>query len=166
MKLRYARNLQTCQCAIFPCPALFYLLSVCWKGRFLSSVFKVSVYVFLKIRTLNLYDRVGDSPPPPPMCGIFFCFFFIWPPWIIDQLKLFSNATCYCFLFVFFKPFCSWNGLTQTVDFLFFWLETPWNMLSLVFFFFLRTTLLFLFLFFTCHCNFIEFLNPLIHEND
>ncbi len=164
MKLRYARNLQTCQCAIFPCPALFYLLSVCWKGRFLSSVFKVSVYVFLKIRTLNLYDRVGDSlpPPPPPCVGFFFFFFFSW---IIDQLKLFSNATCYCFLFVFLNHFVLEMDWRKRLIFLFFWLETPWNMFEFSLFF-LRTTLLFLFLFFTCHCNFIEFLNPLIHEND
>ncbi len=124
MKLRYARNLQTCQCAIFPCPALFYLLSVCWKGRFLSSVFKVSVYVFLKIRTLNLYDRVGDS--------IF--------SWIIDQLKLFSNATCYCFLFVFLNHFVlemdwrkrlisyfsDWKHLGICLSLVFFFWERPY----------------------------------------
>lgn len=61
--LRYARNLQTCQCAMLLyyfahslAPALFFLfyfiycLFVCWKGRFFffSSFFKVSVYLFLK----------------------------------------------------------------------------------------------------------------------
>ncbi len=51
--------------------------------------------------------------------------------------------------FFFFKPFCSWNGSTQTVDFLFFWLETPWNMLSLVFFFFSENDLIvFVFIFY------------------
>ncbi len=47
----------------------------------------MSVYLFLKIRMLNLYERVCGSPPP---------LFFFGPQWSIDQLKFFLNDTCYC----------------------------------------------------------------------
>lgn len=46
---------------LFPCPALFYCLCV-GKGDFYLRFFKVSVYLFLKLRTLNFYDSVGGFP--------------------------------------------------------------------------------------------------------
>lgn len=65
---------------------------------------------------------------------------------------------CYLLLLVFFFKHFVLEMRTRLISY-FFLIGNTLECLV----FFLRMTLLFLF--FTFHCNFVEFLNPLIHEN-